>query len=333
MAEKASKAMIVSWCLMIALCIFSGALCLYFFVFDRPANEHGGSMYVRMSEILTSSSQIDTDLSLGDLDSGKCNDYASNYLIKHDDVAKQAVGKRFKSAFMCYFIDQEIIDTYKDEIVYLGNADIKSYVRLENALDDYEKALANLKLYLDKFIVSYNANVASESTFKDFEYMLSDFEKLKDSTHVVACVVFNYVSDYYYGKSGAVNKFASAKYVFTYALNLQSSTAYRLYIVKEKTTEKQYFLYETETYWDTFTQINKYLQVKEDRFVAQSNNANVINMMVLMAANQDAYADFFQFNCKRLYYANIDASTTSGANQKSAILIIAKGIGLEGRLA
>ncbi len=332
MAEKASKAMIVSWCLMIALCIFSGALCLYFFVFNRPANEQGSEMYVRVNEVLTSKTQLDTDMALGDLDSGKCNEYASSYLLKQADAEKQALGKRYKSAFMCYFVDKEIIDAFKDEIAYLGNADVQSFVKLENALDSYEESLTNMQLYLNKFVTSYDASITSEATQRDFEYMVTDFEKVKDSMHVVSSVVFDYVRDYYYGKGNAINKFASTKYFFTYALNLQSSTANRLYIVKEKGTEKLYYLYETETYWDTLVQIRRFIEVKTGKFTAQSSDANVINCMKVVVNVQDAYADFFKANCKRVYYSDINTNNASGEQQKEIVLILAKGIGLEGRL-
>ena len=330
MAEKASKAMIISWCLMIALCIFSGALCLYFFVFNRPANEQGSEMYVRMNEVLSSKTQLDVDKALGDLDTGKCNEYVNNYLLKQSETEKQTLGKQFKSAFVCYYVDKQIIDTYKAEIVYLGNADIKNYVRLEGALDDYEVSLNAVKVYLDKFLVSYEDNVASESTQKDFAYMISDFEKLKDINHTLANTVVEYITNYYYGD---VNKYSSAKYTFTYALNLQSNTAYSHYIVTVKDTATQYYLYDTETYLDTVAQVKNYIEEKTDKFMASSKDSSVIGMLELMTFYNDEYTDFFTSNCKRVYYASINASTNAGAVKKSEIFTIAKGIGLEGRLA
>ncbi len=311
MADKSTKIKIASWCLMVALCVFSGALCLYFFVFNRTPNERGGSIYTDLNELLYSENQTNVDASLGDAATlTNARQYAQNY-------ASKDYKSRFLSTFLCYRVDHEIVDTYKFVISFLGNADYKYSVKIDNAVKDYTKALEGVQGYLDKFNEAYSVNPSSEATQKNFGYMLDDFEALEAANHTLAMGIIGYAGQIYYGYDDELNGYVSEKYALTYALSCQSMAAYRnrTLLLDENGLTRV-------TYNETETQLASYKTVKANQFQKELTDDKIFKFVTVMVDSSKSVEAFLKSENKKSYYQNADATL------KPKLRIVAEGIGV-----
>ena len=314
--EKTSKVKIVSWCLMVALCVFAGALCLYFFVFNHAPNERGKSIYNELNNVLLSDNQLKVNSGLGEFGS------SSNAQTYAESSASGDLGKKFKAIFLCYCVDHEIVDTYKYEIAYLSNADYKLSQKLDNAVIDYEKALSGVQSYLAKFNTAYISSSTSEETKGNFAYLLEDLDKLEIANHTLAMGIVEYVGNTYYGYEEKLDKYVSEKYMLTYALSFQSKTAYT---VRNKLFQNGV---DTYLYNDTVAQLNGYKSSKALKFEEQISDTNMMMFLCIMISNCKDYIPFFESANKSEYYQN-----ATNATIKSNIgNYIANALGLGGRI-
>jgi len=295
MAEKSSKVKIVSWCFMVALCVFAGALCLYFFVFNHAPNERGKAIYTTLNTVIQSEEQAKLNSSVTGLgnvgDTNKAQTYAENNKTS-------ALSKKFRSAFLCYCVDREIVDTFKYEIGYLGNADFKMAQKLDKATFDYKEALTGVQKYLEMF--------NSQQTEANFGYMLEDFIKLEEANHSLAMTIIDYVGNNYYGYEEDLNKCASEKYMLTYVLSIQSKIAYP-YVSEGKLIDETGD--PTTLYNDTLAQYKAYRTAKGNGFKKEIDNGYMIDFLCLMMGKQSELMPFFESIDKRGYYKKVTDTT------------------------
>ncbi len=317
MADKATKIKIVSWCLMIALCVFAGALSLYFFVFNRAPNERGHEIYADLNQVLTSKEQQNVNIGLGAWGDTK---NAQNYA---QSSSSGELGPKFKALYLCYCVDKEIVDTYQFEAAYLSNADFKMAIKLDNAVKDYKSALANVQNYLDLFNQSYvkAGGTSSEETKNNFSYMLNSFGALETANHTLAMGLIEYVDKVYYGFEEKLNKYCTEKFVLTYALSCESNT---IYTNRDKLCTLQG---DSEAYRDASAQLSSYKTNKSTNFDKQVNDEDMLAFMSIMIGNGKAYIPFFESANKKDYY------TKAAADAKTKLLAVAKGLGIDGRLS
>lgn len=303
---KTSSGVIIARIVVVLIILGIIGACLYFFVIKN--DNVRGQVYEEMSKTLASSEQSTFDKNIGSqIEDG------SYYKLSQHLTENEA--KLYKTLYLSYYMDKEILDTYTDLLVYVGNADNAKLQKINKNLEDYKTALNTAVESQKRFNASYEANSGNIVTAvtADFAIFMNDFKALQEIFHKIASETFEYATNIYYKNT---NAFLSQKYAQTYALNIQSG------VLNSKISGE----FNEALYLDSKAMVNAYVNFKKSNFTAQATNTDVSDYIVLVANMENDFSGFYSAESKTEYYS----SATNALKEQLAIL--ARGLGISGRL-
>lgn len=299
-----SVGVIIARVVVIVLILAAIAAIIYFLVI-RNNGDSRGPTYEEMNRILTSENQATFEQNIGGLESGNYFNYANG--ISNVD---------FKNVYLSYYMDKQILNTYKDLLLYVGNADTRVLQNISNNLTEYESALADVVHSQELFNITQSQGTGASEVATNFGYFVSDFIELQQIFHVIVNDTFNYVTQNYYKN---VNAFLSQKYAQTYILNIQSG------LMNAKLTGEERI--NDVLYKDSLAMVRFYTDCAENSFTEQADPSSAMPDFIALVSNMSYdFSGFYNAENKAEYYAAADDNT------KSQLQVLARGLGLTGRL-
>ena len=299
-----SAGVIVARVVVVVLILAAIAAIIYFLVI-RNNGEARGPTYEEMNRILTSENQKTFEKNIGELESGSYFNYANG--ISNVD---------FKNVYLSYYMDKQILNTYKDLLLYVGNADARVLQNINDNLAEYEDALSAVVHSQELFNTTQSQGTGANEVATNFGYFVSDFIELQQIFHVIVNDTFNYVTEHYYEN---VNGFLSQKYAQTYILNVQSGLMNAKLTGEERVNDT--------LYQDSLAMAKFYADCAESNFTEQSNSSSAIPDFIALVSNMSYdFSGFYNAESKAEYYAAASDDT------KSQLQVLARGLGLTGRL-
>ena len=296
----------------VVLILLAGIAALIYFLVIRGGDSRGNT-YEEMVRVLTSENQATFEQNIGGLESGDYYTYANT----------DAGNINYKNVYLAYYMDSQILDAYKDLIVYVGDVDGEVISNLDNLISNYETTLAEVVHSQELFNTTHallgnggQDNELYAEVSRNFGFFLNDFIRLQDIFHSIVSQTFNYVTSHYYQN---VNPFISQKYAQSYALNIQSGLV-------NTALDSESGVGNT-LYQDSIAMARFYVECKQTNFTEQSNSGLNLDEFISLVSNMSY--DFTEF-----YNAVDKSSYFNSANDelKAQLRIVAAGLGLSGRL-
>lgn len=280
--------------------------CIYFFLIKN--DNVRGQVYEELTITLNSEQQKTFDQNIGSsLESGTYYNVAKNLTAEQFSL--------YKSLYLGYYMDKLILDTYDDVLVYVGNADNGKLQDIGRNVESYEQALSTAVASQERFNATYEANDGALTTAvsADFMIFVNDFKSMQAIFHSISNATFEYSTTHYYKN---MNPMLSQKYAQTYIVNQQSN------LLSSKISSSV----SDALYGDSRAMIVAYKDFKENDFTDQSNDADVSAFVILVSNMQNDFSAFYSAESKSAYYA------TASDALKQQLNVLARGVGLEGRL-
>lgn len=303
---KTSSGVIIARIVVVLIILGIIGACLYFFVIKN--DNVRGHVYEEITTTLNSDNQKTFESNIGSqIENGTYYNYSQN--LSDDDA------KLYKSIYLSYYMDKEILDTYVDLLVYVGNTDNAKLQKINEKVSTYTTKLKTAVESQSRFNASYEANAGAivPAVSADFKIFVNDFKSLQEVFHQITSETFDYVTKNYYKN---VNAFLSQKYAQTYALNAQSN------VLNNKISAG----FSDTVYSDSKALVNAYVGFKSSNFTAQSTNTDVSDYITLVANMQNDFSEFYNAESKSAYYSS------SSDELKEKLVILARGLGISGRL-
>lgn len=299
-----SAGVIIARVVVVVLLLAAIGAIIYFFVI-RNNDDGRGPTYEEMNRILNSENQATFEQNIGELETGNYFNYANG--ISNVD---------FKNVYLSYYMDKQILNTYKDLLLYVVNADARALQSISDNLAEYESALVDVVHSQELFNITQSQGIGASEVATNFGYFVSDFIELQQIFHVIVNDTFNYVTQHYYEN---INAFLSQKYAQTYILNIQSGLINSKLTAGERVNEA--------LYQDSLAMVKFYTDCAENSFTEQADSDSSIPDFIALVSNMSYdFSGFYNAESKLEFYDSADDST------KSQLQVLARGLGLTGRL-
>ena len=299
-----SAGVIIARVVVVVLLLAAIGAIIYFLVI-RNNDDRRGPTYEEMNRILNSENQATFEQNIGELETGNYFNYANG--ISNVD---------FKNVYLSYYMDKQILNTYKDLLLYVGNADARALQSISNNLAEYKSALVDVIHSQELFNITQSQGIGASEVATNFGYFVADFIELQQIFHVIVNDTFNYVTQHYYEN---INAFLSQKYAQTYILNIQSGLINSKLTAGERVNEA--------LYQDSLAMVKFYTDCAENSFTEQADSASSIPDFIALVSNMSYdFSGFYNAESKLEFYDSADDST------KSQLQVLARGLGLTGRL-
>ncbi len=291
--------------ILVALIILAGiGACIYFFVIKN--DNVRGAVHEEMSKLLTSKEQNTLTDNLGELESGTYYQYDQN-------VANQS----YSGLYLTFYMDNEILDTYANLLMYIGNKDNTKATEIQNDIKTYQNSLTQALRSQSLFNQTYDELTTSDSAnIQNFKSLIIDLKDLVKNFHKLTQDTFAYVTSYFYKNIDAKQ---SQKYVQTYGLS-EEVELLKTAVLSDKGVNDV-------LYKDSLAMAKFYVQNKSNHFTTQSNDTQIAKFITVFSAKDKDYTAFLKSTDKADYYNKITDSV-----EKERIYLLLAGFGLVGRL-
>ncbi len=290
---------------LVALIILAGiGACIYFFLIKN--DNVRGAVHEEMSKLLASDEQKTLNTNLGELESGTYFDYNKN-------VSNQG----YSELYLTYYMDNEILDTYANLLMYVGNKDNSKATEIQNDIKSYQTSLTQALRSQSLFNQTYNQlGTTNPATVQNFKSLIIDFEGLVKNYHKLAKDTFDYVTSYFYKNIDAKQ---SQKYVQSYGLSVEAELLKTAVLSGDEVS--------VALYKDSLAMAKFYTQSKSANFTAQSSDTQIAKFITVFSAKDKDYSAFLNSTDKADYYNKITDTV-----EKERIYLLLAGFGLVGRL-
>lgn len=290
---------------LVALIILAGiGACIYFFLIKN--DNVRGAVHEEMSKLLASDEQKTLNTNLGELESGTYFEYNKN-------VSNQG----YSELYLTYYMDNEILDTYANLLMYVGNKDNAKATEIQNDIKSYQTSLTQALRSQSLFNQTYNQlDTTNPATVQNFKSLIIDFQGLVKNYHKLTKDTFDYVTSYFYKNIDAKQ---SQKYVQTYGLSVEAELLKTAVLGGDEVS--------VALYKDSLAMAKFYTQSKSAHFTAQSNDTQIAKFITVFSAKDKDYSAFLNSTDKADYYNKITDTV-----EKERIYLLLTGFGLVGRL-
>lgn len=309
--SKTSSGVIVTRIVLAVILLSLIFTCIYFFIIRarEDAKITDNEIFASYNATLNSADMIEIKKNLGALESGGYFAYAESQ-----------GGLGYKEAYLGYYASSQVLDAYSFRLISSrGNtSNINSAL---NALNAQAVVLLRSQVVYNTSREAYGDTPNEEqrnALFKNFNVIVKDLKAFGNCMYDLAHEVFAYTSNSYYE---GYDSFRSAQYVYGYCMDKQ------LHLLNEAVqidvTNVNNILY-TESKLMT----NKFIEVKDNHFVAQTTDETVGSMVSYFTDEANNHFDTLLAAKDKADFVGKIVNETQ--KNKSTQVLIALGLG--GRL-
>lgn len=281
--------------------------CVYFFIIKArdDAQNADNQIFATLNNTLGSANVVEINRNLGALESGGYYTYAQSQ-----------GGLGYKEAYLNYHVAREMLDAYSFRLISSrGNTGA-----IQNAINDVNNQavilLRSQQVY-NTTKESYGDNPTSEqrqALLTNFNVIVKDLSDYSSVMKNLAHEVFSYTSDSYYS---GVNKFESAQYLLGYCMDIQAG-------LLDEAVKTDELNVSNILYTDTLKMVKNFTLVKQNNFVEQTTDADIISTIDYFLDEENGkFDDFLKSKDKKDFVSKI-----TNATQKTKTETVLAALGL-----